>query len=100
MSGAPLIISSNALLAPEIEAGGFGLVCDPHDRDALAGILKHLASDDERVAGMSKSAYERARTLAPTVSEWIDAIMAEYASLAEVQEMDMAAEPAAGTLMG
>jgi glycosyltransferase involved in cell wall biosynthesis len=100
MSGAPLIISSNALLAPEIEAGGFVLVCDPHDRDALAGILKHLASDDERVAGMSKSAYERARTLAPTFSEWIDAIMAEYASLAEVQEMDMAAEPAAGTLMG
>lgn len=80
-SGLPVIISANALLSPEIAAGGFGVSCDPNDATALANMLGRLAVDDELVAAMSRKAHAEAHQLAPTVSQWTDELLACYGAL-------------------
>ncbi|MCL4765105.1 MAG: glycosyltransferase family 4 protein [Hyphomicrobiaceae bacterium] len=91
MSGLPVAVSRNALMAEEIAEGGFGLVCDPGDIDAMSMLLTRLARDDRLVAGMSAAAYARARRLAPTPEQWTDSLLGIYAAL-----LDAAGSPAAG----
>ncbi|KAB1069581.1 glycosyltransferase family 4 protein [Methylobacterium planeticum] len=79
MSGIPVVVPDHAMLAPEIAAGGFGAVCDPHDEAALAGLLRGLAADDAAIAGMSRRGHAEARRLAPTPEAWVDALLELYA---------------------
>lgn len=81
LSGLPLLVSRNALIAPEIAEGGYGLLCDPHDRDGFAALLADTAKDDAMAARMSIAAYTRARELAPTPEQWIEQLLAHYAAV-------------------
>ncbi len=81
VSGLPVIVSANAMLAPEIAAHGFGLSCEPNDAPALANMLSRLAHDDKLVAAMSRKAYAEARQLAPTLPEWTDGLLTCYEAL-------------------
>jgi glycosyltransferase involved in cell wall biosynthesis len=81
ISGLPVIVSSNAMLAPEVVAGNFGLTCDTQDANDLANIMCRVAKDDVVVATMSRNAHTGARRLAPTVSEWTNRLLATYLAL-------------------
>lgn len=81
ISGLPVIISTNAMLAAEIAAAGFGFSCDPNETVMLADMLRGLADDDKLVSSMSRKAHIEARQLAPTVAEWTDGLLACYGSL-------------------
>lgn len=81
LSGLPVIVSSGAMLAPEILAANFGLVCDPQDPIGLADIMTRVANDDVTVATMSRNAHGGARNLAPTAAEWTDRLLATYRAL-------------------
>ncbi|MDQ0391444.1 glycosyltransferase family 4 protein [Labrys monachus] len=80
-SGLPIVVPSYAMLAQDVTEGGFGLACDPHDVDALAGALGRLAADDALLAQMSLRAHREAHRLAPTQAEWTDALLGLYADL-------------------
>lgn len=81
LSGLPVIVASGAMLAPEIAAGNFGVICDPQDEIGLAAIMTRIDKDDVAVATMSRNAYSGARKLAPTASEWTERLLATYRAL-------------------
>ncbi|SFJ61800.1 Glycosyl transferases group 1 [Bosea sp. OK403] len=78
MSGLPVLVSRNALIAEEVSELGCAEICDPGDRAAMARQLRRLAGDDDAVKRMSECGFERGRTLAPTPDAWCDALVALY----------------------
>lgn len=79
LSGLPVVISTTALIAPEVVDGGFGIPCDPSDAEGLSTILRRLRSDDAAIADMSRTGFAEGRRLAPTPAEWIDELIRLYA---------------------
>lgn len=77
-SGLPVIATEHALIAPEIVARGAGLSCNPHDEEALATALTHLAQDDKIARQMSINAFEQTRHLGTTPQSWVDALIGIY----------------------
>ncbi len=77
-SGLPVIISDSAFLAKEIVAKGMGLSYPAGDTDALAGLLRQIASDDTLVARLSRNAAKHGAELAPTEDEWFSRIRDVY----------------------
>jgi glycosyltransferase involved in cell wall biosynthesis len=78
MSGIPVIASRFCLISDEIVRHRFGLACNPLDEVALAGAIEDLARDNDLVREMSCRAFTQARRLAPTPSEWCDALINGY----------------------
>jgi len=72
-SGLPVIVPQNALLAPEITAGGFGLSCDIRNPDAFADTLVVMRDlDRDTLKGMSARGMSGAADLALDPAIWID----------------------------
>ncbi len=78
-AGVPVIASSNALVAGEIEAGGAGLALDMDDIDGFAAELRALTGDDQRVRAMSEAARATAFSIASREEAWLDGLEALYA---------------------
>ena len=78
MSGVPVLVSRQALIAPEVVDIGCAETCDPNDAAALAVQLGRLATDDLHVRRMSEAGYHHAPALAPTPEAWCDGLMALY----------------------
>jgi glycosyltransferase involved in cell wall biosynthesis len=81
LSGIPVIISSNALLAPEIEQAGVGFSCNPVDVDSLARCMMNLLTDDDLVRSMSERSMRAGRLMATTPDVWITKVIEVYESL-------------------
>ena len=79
-SGLPVIVSRQSLIAQDIAATGAGLAIDPEDGEAFAGALTRLAGDDGLVARMSEAAFSDTAALASRPGEWIDKLLAVYAT--------------------
>lgn len=73
-SGLPVILPHTALLAPDLEASGAGLVVDPRDPGAFSASLRKLLEDDGLARRMSEAAYTATRSLATTPVQWIERI--------------------------
>ncbi|TXH85086.1 MAG: glycosyltransferase [Rhizobium sp.] len=69
MSGIPVIVSSNALIAEEVESSGAGLIFDSGDADSLAEKLAET-DDDRLMQRLSEGALALGRTMAPSRAEW------------------------------
>ncbi|GES46388.1 polysaccharide biosynthesis protein [Rhizobium dioscoreae] len=69
MSGIPVIVSSNALIAAEVEENGAGLVFDSGDADSLAEKLM-VTDDDRLMRRLSEGALALGRRIAPSRAEW------------------------------
>ncbi|MDL2408921.1 glycosyltransferase [Rhizobium calliandrae] len=69
MSGIPVIVSSNALIAAEVERNGAGLVFKSGDAGSLA---ERLAStdDDKLMRGLCEGALALGQRIAPSKAEW------------------------------
>lgn len=78
-AGVPVIASRNALVAPEIEAGGAGLALDAADLTEFAAVLQALTGDDGRVKAMSEAARKSAFLIASSEEAWLDGLEALYA---------------------
>lgn len=57
-SGAP-VVASNTTSIPEV-VGDAGVLCDPHDVDALASAVRRVLDDEELAAGLSARGLARA----------------------------------------
>ena len=69
MSGIPVIVSSNALIATEVENNDAGLVFDSGDANSLAEKL--AATDDDRLMRrLSEGAFALGQRIAPSRAEW------------------------------
>ncbi len=77
-SGIPVVVSEFALIADEVSRHGFGLQCNPYDKNELAGTLQRLLQDDALVAAMSRRAFIAAGQLASTPEQWGDELLALY----------------------
>jgi len=77
-SGLPVIAARSALLAADMERAGCGRAVEATDRDAVAAVLRALASDDDAVRAMSVAALAAYRQISPTVDAWIDGMIASY----------------------
>ena len=69
MSGIPVIVSSNALIAAEVERNGAGLVFKSGDAGSLA---ERLAStdDDRLMRKLCEGALALGQRIAPSKAEW------------------------------
>lgn len=77
-SGVPVVVSSRALVAREIENAGFGLTVDTADVTRFAKVLASLHADDGLVATMSLAGHERYLELCNTEANWADEIIGHY----------------------
>lgn len=75
MSGLPVVMSSQAFLAPEAEALGFARTFDVGATEQLDNLLCTLARDDELVSTMSHAGFMRARSLCHSPVSWIDQLL-------------------------
>ncbi|WP_244564542.1 glycosyltransferase family 4 protein [Rhizobium sullae] len=78
MSGIPVIISSNALIAEEIEENGAGLVFKSGDAASLAEALLKVKNDG-LVQKLAEGARAFADKIAPSRPEWERRMIAIYA---------------------
>lgn len=69
MSGIPVIVSSNALIADEVERNGAGLVFRSGDAKSLAAALART-DDDDFMKRLGEGALSYGRRMAPTKAEW------------------------------
>ncbi|MDE1995088.1 MAG: glycosyltransferase family 4 protein [Rhizobiaceae bacterium] len=69
MSGIPVIVSSNALIAPEVERNGAGLVFKSGDACSLAERLVST-DDDNLMQRLAEGALALGRQIAPSRKEW------------------------------
>lgn len=69
MSGIPVIVSSNALIAEEVARNGAGLVFESGNAASLAGKMAMMDSV-ALVRRLSEGAYEYGKRIAPSVDEW------------------------------
>lgn len=77
-SGVPVIVSSRALIASEVERADFGLAIDTSDVSAFARTLVSLHTDNDRTAAMSVAGHGSYLDLCNTESAWADAIVRHY----------------------
>jgi glycosyltransferase involved in cell wall biosynthesis len=77
-SGIPVIISRFAATSDEIVSKDVGFACDPYNARILAGLLKEMATDDNRLRRMSERAWEARGSLALSQESWGDRLMAIY----------------------
>jgi glycosyltransferase involved in cell wall biosynthesis len=92
-SGIPVIISRFAATSDEIVSKDIGFACDPYDAKTLAGLLKMMAIDDNRLQAMSERAWQTRDSLALSHESWGDRLLAIYqdASRAAAQANRIAA---------
>lgn len=83
LSGIPVIVTRQAMLAQEISEAGFGLSCGIGD---FAAAISRLAADDALVEAMSRAAFAHARALAPTTRQWLAELQAIYAATLSMAE--------------
>ncbi len=76
--GIPVILPRAALLGPELERVGCGLMFDDGDIGDLARRMSELAGSDEQVRLMSSNGLRRAMSLAHSAESWTDAIVRTY----------------------
>jgi glycosyltransferase involved in cell wall biosynthesis len=69
MCGIPVVVSSNALIADEVERNGAGLVFKSGDAKSLAEKLE-MTDDDDLMQRLSEGALAYGKTIAPTKAEW------------------------------
>ncbi|MEY9200006.1 glycosyltransferase family 4 protein [Sinorhizobium sp. CCBAU 05631] len=69
MSGIPVIVSSNALIAEEIESNGAGLIFESGDAGSLAEALVKIKSDS-LVRKLAEGARAFGKNVAPSRKEW------------------------------
>jgi glycosyltransferase involved in cell wall biosynthesis len=69
MCGIPVIVSSNALIAEEVERNDAGLVFESGNARALAEKMAMMRNDD-LVRRLSDGAYHFGRTIAPSWEDW------------------------------
>jgi glycosyltransferase involved in cell wall biosynthesis len=69
MSGIPVIVSSSALIAREVESSGAGLVFASGDAGSLAQKLAET-DDDRLMQRLSEGALALGRRIAPSRAEW------------------------------
>jgi glycosyltransferase involved in cell wall biosynthesis len=69
MSGIPVIVSSNALIAAEVENNDAGLVFDSGDANSLAEKLA-ATDDDHLMRRLSEGAFALGQRIAPSRAEW------------------------------
>jgi len=77
MCGIPVIVSSNALIAREVEANNAGLVFESGNAQSLAEKMALMRSDD-LVRRLSEGAFAYGRTIAPSWDEWSRRIVDIY----------------------
>jgi len=77
MCGIPVIVSSNALIAREVEANNAGLVFESGNAQCLAEKIALMRSDD-LVRRLSEGAFAYGRTIAPSWDEWSRRIVDIY----------------------
>jgi glycosyltransferase involved in cell wall biosynthesis len=77
-SGVPAVVNRTALLAPELEAAGFGRAVDTRDEAAFAHALARLAHDDAMVERMSRAGREGYLSLCNTVCGWAEGVIGHY----------------------
>jgi glycosyltransferase involved in cell wall biosynthesis len=88
MSGIPVVVARSLPFAREITDRQLGLACDAHDEQALADAITTLLRDDLLVRRMSCRAFEEARQLAPTPTQWCDGLLALYRERLGADESD------------
>jgi glycosyltransferase involved in cell wall biosynthesis len=88
MSGLPVLVSDQSLIANEVQASGFGISCDPHDEERFTAALARLQTDDALVERMSRKAHAESRRLAPTSDEWVSDLIAVYSGLLRRKSAD------------
>lgn len=77
MSGIPVIVSSNALIAEEVVRNDAGLVFESGNADSLAETIA-LMDNDVLVRHLSEGAYEYGKRIAPSDDEWRRRILDIY----------------------
>ena len=77
MSGIPVIVSSNALIAEEVARNDAGLVFESGNADSLAEKIA-LMDNDDLVRHLSEGAYEYGKRIAPSNDEWRQRILDIY----------------------
>jgi glycosyltransferase involved in cell wall biosynthesis len=77
MSGIPLIVSSNALIAEEIRENGAGLVFKSGDAASLADAL-NMVKSDSLVQKLTEGARAFGKKIAPSRKEWERRMIAIY----------------------
>jgi glycosyltransferase involved in cell wall biosynthesis len=75
-SGLPVILTSDALLAPEIVASGAGLSCNSRDVEQMAAHMRRLFGDRALTEAMSRQGFETTRHLGNTFDQWTDKLIA------------------------
>jgi len=75
-SGLPVILTSDALLAPEIVASGAGLSCDSRDVTLMAAHMASLFVDRAKTERMSRQAFGATRHLGNTPKQWAERLIA------------------------
>lgn len=78
MSGVPVIASDLAPITDDILRLGIGAACNAGNEGALAVQLESFLNDDSAISTMSRKAFENARQLAPTPSQWCNDLLNLY----------------------
>lgn len=83
LSGLPVILSRQSLLAADFEQHDLGFVADPGSPDRLAATLTAaMSAPDERIRDMSLRGYAGAAEIATDPEVWVDTLQARYCGLA------------------
>ena len=82
-SGIPVILPSEALLAPEIVEAGCGLSFKSGDPESLAAAMRLIAADDEAARRMGRNGFHQAAHMGNTEESWGAALIALYARVLE-----------------
>jgi glycosyltransferase involved in cell wall biosynthesis len=77
-SGLPVILTAEALLAPEIVAAGAGLSYDSRDVTALAGHMTRLMQDRDATERMSREAFSALPHLGNTPEQWLEKLLSVF----------------------
>ncbi|MFM1815112.1 MAG: hypothetical protein RLZ98_1807 [Pseudomonadota bacterium] len=70
MSGIPVVVSRNSLIAEEVEASGAGLAFESNNAADLARALQRITEDDDLAREMGARAYALGQRFAPSVADW------------------------------
>ncbi len=80
-SGLPVLVSDTALMAPEIEARGFGFAFNVQDADQVAAAIAQLmALPPAEMSEMSARCFASGANLSMTQDSWAEGLIALYAA--------------------
>jgi len=80
LSGLPVILPENALLAPEVQAAGLGLACDIRNPAAFADALRQMRGmPAAAVKTISETGFAAAVPLGQSAGDWMAAHLDLYA---------------------